>query len=84
MRLGNLGIAYTALGEPRRAIELYEQPLVIAREIGDHHGQSAALINLGLAYSDLGEPRRAVELYVQQLAIVREIGDRRGEGNALE
>ena len=33
--LGNLGVAYSDLGEPRKAIEYYEQALVIAREIGD-------------------------------------------------
>ncbi|MDZ4721274.1 MAG: TIR domain-containing protein, partial [Roseiflexaceae bacterium] len=36
--LGSLGLSYAALGEPRRAIELYEQALAIAREIGDRGG----------------------------------------------
>ena len=80
--LGNLGIAYANLGETRRAIELYEQDLAIAREIGDRHGEASATGNLGLAYADLGETRRAIELYEQHLAIAREIGDRRGEANA--
>ena len=60
--LGNLGTAYAALGETRRAIELYEQALVIAREIGDRRGEGNALGNLGIAYAALGEPRRAIEL----------------------
>jgi tetratricopeptide (TPR) repeat protein len=80
---GNLGNAHAALGETRRAIELYKQCLVIAREIGDRRGEGYALNNLGLAHATLGEPRRAIELYEQQLVIEREIGDRRGEGNAL-
>ena len=42
--LGNLGGAYRALGEPRRAIELYEQDLEIAREIGDRRGEGAVLV----------------------------------------
>lgn len=81
--LGNLGLAYEALGEPYRAIELNEQWLVIAREIGDRHGKASALGGLGIAYAALGEPRRAIELYQQQLAITREIGDQRGEIIAL-
>jgi len=81
--LGNLGVAYKHLGETRRAIELYEQQLVITREIGERRGEGAALGNLGLAYAALGETRRAIELYEQQLVITREIGDRRGEGTAL-
>jgi len=81
--LGNLGLAYSALGETRRAIEYYEQALKIAREIGDRRGEGADLGNLGSAYFTLGEVRRAIEYYEQQLIITREIGDRRGEGNAL-
>ncbi len=81
--LGNLGVAYAALGETRRAIEFHEQALEIAREIGDRRGESAALGNLGIAYAALGETRRAIELYDQRLEIAREIGDRRGEGISL-
>jgi tetratricopeptide (TPR) repeat protein len=81
--LGNLGLAYAALGETRRAVEFHEQYLAIVREIGDRRGEGNALGNLGSAYADLGETRRAVEFYEQQLVITRDIGDRRGEGNAL-
>ena len=81
--LGNLGNAYSDLGEARRAIEYHEQALAIAREIGDRRGEGADLGNLGNAYSDLGETRRAIEYYEQALKIDREIGDRRMEGNAL-
>jgi len=81
--LGNLGNAYSALGEVRRAIDYYEQALAIAREIGDRSGEGNNLGNLGLAYSDLGETRRAIECSEQALGIDREIGDRRGEGADL-
>ena len=81
--LGNLGTAYSNLGEPRKAIEYYEQALKISREIGDRRGEGNHLGNLGLAYSDLGEPRKAIEYYEQALKISRETGDRRGEGNHL-
>ena len=32
--IGNLGLSYSALDEPRKAIEFYEKQLVIVREIG--------------------------------------------------
>jgi tetratricopeptide (TPR) repeat protein len=83
VHLGNLGLAYAALGETRQAIEFHEQALVIAREIGDKRNKGAWLGNLGLAYADLGEMRKAIEFYEQHRDIAREIGDRRGEGNAL-
>jgi tetratricopeptide (TPR) repeat protein len=83
IHLGNLGLAYAALGDARKAIEFYEQALTIAREIGDRRGEGNALGNLGIAYYSLGDARKAIEFYEQALTIAREIGDRRGEGNAL-
>ncbi len=81
--LGNLGLAYAALGEPRKAIEFHVQALIIDREIGDRRGEGQDLGNLGLAYAALGEPRKAIEFHDQALIIDREIGDRRGEGQDL-
>jgi len=83
VHLGNMGVAYAALGEVRRAIEYHEQALKMAREIGDRHGEGVHLSNLGIAYENLGEVRRAIEYYEQALTVAREIGDRRGEGARL-
>jgi tetratricopeptide (TPR) repeat protein len=83
VHLGNLGTAYWALGDARKAIAFYEQALAIDREIGDRRGEGNDLGNLGVAYAALGDARKAIAFYEQQLVIVREIGDRRGEGAAL-
>jgi tetratricopeptide (TPR) repeat protein len=80
--LGNLGLAYAALGQAQRAIESYQHHLAIAREIGDRHGEGTALGNLGLAYHSLGQAQRAIEFYQQHLAIAREVGDCAGEAMA--
>ena len=81
--LGNLGLAYAALGDAHKAIEYYEQSLAIAREIGDRRHEGSHLDNMGNACADLGDARKAIEYHEQALKIAREIGDRRGEGNAL-
>jgi tetratricopeptide (TPR) repeat protein len=81
--LGNLGNAYAALGETRKAIKFYEQALLIDREMGDRQGEGSDLGSLGSAYHALGETYKAIKFYEQALVIDREIGDRRGEGNAL-
>jgi tetratricopeptide (TPR) repeat protein len=82
-RLGNLGLAYSDLGQVERAIDYHQQALEIAREIGDRRGEGARLGNLGIAYAVLGQVERAIEYYEQALEIAREIGDRRGEGADL-
>ena len=83
VHLGNLGTAYSDLGEPRRAIEYHEQALVIDREIGDRRGEGTELGNLGTDYDRLGKAQQAIEHYELALVIDREIGDRRGEGGDL-
>jgi tetratricopeptide (TPR) repeat protein len=81
--LGNLGLAYSNLGEPKKAVEYYVQALKIGREIGDRRGEANHLGNLGNEYYQLGEPKKAIEYYEQTLIIHREIGYRRGEGADL-
>ncbi|MDX6270513.1 MAG: hypothetical protein QOD28_1736 [Acidobacteriota bacterium] len=81
--LGSLGLAYADLGEMNRAIELYEQALIIELEIGNQRGAAANLGNIGNVYTILGDPQRAIEFYEQQLKLSRESSDKRSEGNAL-
>jgi tetratricopeptide (TPR) repeat protein len=81
--LGNLGNSYMDLGQVEKAIEYYEQALVISQKIGDRRGEGADYGNLGIAYNNLGQVEKAIEYYEQALVIAREIGDRRGEGADL-
>ena len=73
--MGNLGIAYRALGETRRAIEYYEQALTVAREIGDRRGEGADLANMGLLAKEQGDLARARQLWEQALKIYEAIED---------
>jgi len=81
--LGNLGSAYSNMGQVEKAIDYYEQALVISKEIGDRRGEGSDLGNLGNAYNDLGQVKNAIDYYKQALMISKEIGDRQGEGNRL-
>jgi tetratricopeptide (TPR) repeat protein len=82
--LMNLGLAYSDLGETRKAVEYYEQALAIARKFGDLADlESGTLNNMGNAYTDLGEAREAIKCYERSLAIDRKTGDIRGEGATL-
>ena len=78
--LGNLGTAYSDLGQMEHGIRNYEQALAIASEIGDRRGEWANSSNLGRAYLVLGQVEKAIGHFEQSLAIVRRIGNQRGEG----
>ena len=73
--LGNLGNVYRNLGEVRKAIEFYEQPLTIAREIGDRRGEGIALWNMALALEELGDRAQAIACAEASLKIREEIED---------
>jgi len=81
--LGNLGIAYSDLGEVEKSIRYCEKALEIARQIGDKHGEGSDLGNLGLAYTRLGDHKKAIENYELALDISRQIDDRAGQGADL-
>ena len=83
IHLGNLGLAYSHLGETRKAIEYYYQALAISRATGDRKGEGIWLGNLGGAYCHLDEISKANVYNNLALSISREIGDRRGEGTWL-
>jgi len=71
--LGNLGNAYSDLGQVERAIESYEQALAIAREIGDRRGEAIRSHNTGDLYKDQGNIPLARQYLEQSLAIFEEI-----------
>ncbi len=79
----SLGNSYYLLGQFTRSIDLYEQALAIAREIGDRAGEATALGNLGEVYGNLGQTARAIDLYEQALAIAHQIGYRYSESMDL-
>ena len=80
---GQLGAAYAALNEPKKAIEYHQQSLALSEELGDRRGQAAALGGLGAAYAALNEPKKAIEYYQQALALDIELGDEKGQAQAL-
>jgi tetratricopeptide (TPR) repeat protein len=81
--MNNLGENYRMLGQFTRAIDLFEQALAIARQIGDRQNEATYLGNLANSYDDLGQIPRSIDLHEQALAIDREIGDRANEATEL-
>ena len=77
--IGNLGVAYSNLGQYTKALGFYEKALAIDRENGNRKGEGNNLTNIGVVYDSLGQHRKALGFYEKALAIRKEIGDRNGE-----
>ncbi len=71
--LGNLGLAYSDIGQVEQAIKYYKEALTVAREIGDRRGEGNSLGKLGLAYRDLEQVHQARQYLERSLAIFEEI-----------
>jgi tetratricopeptide (TPR) repeat protein len=78
-----LGVAYDSLSEFNRAIDFFQQALVLSRKLADRKGESKAHLGLGNAYYSLGQYQQAIYFYQQSLEIFKEIGDLNGEANSL-
>ena len=62
-------------GDPRKAVDYFEQALSIGKEVyGERHPNVAATLNdLGGAWDSLGDSKKAIEYYEQALSIDREV-----------
>src|SRR6266481_736891 len=73
--LNNMAEVYHATGQPRRALELYEQALPLRREVGDRAGEATTLSNMALLLSqDLNRQQDAINAMQQAIAVLDETG----------
>jgi len=84
LHIGNMGLAYAAIGNNKKSITLNENALKIAQQINDLDIEAKFLGNLAAAYNGLGEIRRQMEENEKALIINRKIGDLKGEANNLD
>jgi non-specific serine/threonine protein kinase len=76
--LNNLGWVIHQQGEREPARRLYEEALVVQREVGYRHGMAFSLGNLGLLAHQHGDLPEAAAQYRESLALFREVGDEAG------
>lgn len=81
--LHDMAAGYWAIGQPQKALELYQQALSIMQEIDNREGEAAILNNMALVYRANGQLQKALELYQQTLPIMREVDNREGEAATL-
>jgi tetratricopeptide (TPR) repeat protein len=76
-QLGNLGNAWSYLGEGSRAIDYLQQALDILRESGDRRNEGFHLANLGSIYKSLGNVEKARIFLQKALEVYNSYGDPR-------
>ena len=81
--LTNLGASYEASQQHHRAIDKYQQAILIFQELGDLNREIWALNNLGTTYYRLELYNRAVTVYLQALTASRAAGALVREGWVL-
>jgi tetratricopeptide (TPR) repeat protein len=81
--LGNLGNAYNALGQHKKAIAFFQKTLAIQHKIKDYQGEAYSLINLGNAYTDLFNYKEAIVFYHKSLRVSKIKKNLQGQANAL-
>ena len=79
---GNLADAYSRLGRPEEAIELFERARDLSHGVGNRYGEGVAQTNLGAALLDVGRPAEAVDPLVAARAMFDDIGLPDGVGYA--
>ena len=72
--LGNLGLAYSSLGQYQQAIQFHQQSLEIRREIGDRNGEAYSLNNLGLTFKKLSRGGESINAFNASRKIFEELG----------
>jgi tetratricopeptide (TPR) repeat protein len=70
-----LGYISNLLGENQKALDYYNQALLIRRVMGKPLGEATTLNNIGRVYADLGEKKKSLDYYNQALLIRRTVGD---------
>eukprot|EP00039_Didymoeca_costata_P000955 m.48328 g.48328 ORF g.48328 m.48328 type:complete len:585 (-) comp10563_c0_seq1:1012-2766(-) len=81
--VGNLGNAYTAIGEYEEAIKYHLRRLAIANDAKDLPAKARACGNLGNAYSALAQFSEALKYYQQSLSVSKDANNLAGEGQAF-
>ena len=71
--LNNIAGVYRRTGQPKRALELYEQTLPLRREVGDRAGEATTLANIAdVFYRYLQRSQEAITTMEQAIAVLVE------------
>lgn len=77
------GVSQQIQGDYYRAIDYYNQSLVISDKLGDTKLQAGALNNIGIIYKEQGEHKESIDYFKKSYKLKKKIGDKMGAANSL-
>lgn len=81
--LNNYGLAYTALGQNKKALEFYTQALPLSHQVGDKSNEARTLNNIGAIHRNQGDMQQALAYYSQSLLLIHQVKDIASEAATL-
>ena len=81
--LNNIGAVHNTLGQSEKALNYYNQALLITRQINEPSEEAKLLNNIGGVYQASGAIKQALAYFNQALSIHIKVGIRPGEATAL-
>jgi tetratricopeptide (TPR) repeat protein len=80
---GNLGQSHFQMGDIKRAVELFERQVELAKEVDDPHSGGNAISGLAMCLAAVGQLDQAEQLFLHRLSMTQAMGDKVGEGNTM-
>lgn len=81
--LNNIGLAWFASGNKRKAIDLF-QAQTVYHAIADLSGEATALNNAAVVYNSMGNSQKSLEAFHQALELQQQRGDKRAAAATLD
>ena len=76
--LSNIGTLYRRMGDPVKALQMYQEALRVFARTPHSDGQTRVLENIGIVYAlDYKKPTRALESFTEALHLAETSGNRR-------
>jgi CHAT domain-containing protein/Tfp pilus assembly protein PilF len=81
--LESIGRIYSTLAGKAKALDYYDQALLLERAMGDRAGEANTLNNIGVVFGNLGKKHKALDYYNQSLTLSHVVGDLASEAATL-
>ena len=81
--MNDMAHTYSHIGQPDKALTLYEKELIMVRAVGDQVGEAKILASIAKVFQFTGKMDKALSLYEEVLPTLHKVGDEASEATTL-